>query len=295
MGYGSSVYKSAGDRLAEKRLAAEKRADMRRAEIYSKLPRARELEHQIASCGLEAAKTVLRGGDVVAEMTMLRDKNLALQDELSRLLTENGYDKNSLEPQYSCSKCSDTGYFEQGAITVMCDCMKRELVNCACEELNRTAPLKLSTFESFNIELYSKSTDPETGVVPYTQMEKIYKFCRAYAHSFTPDSGSILMKGATGLGKTHLSLAIARGTATLFKCSPTAICSSSTTWEPNSGRSFPCRRSTISLTPECLRVSRLLSIPISLCRSLKKRIQTALFHVSTATLKSSIFWEAICV
>ena len=228
MGYGSSVYKSAGDRLAEKRLAAEKRADMRRAEIYSKLPRARELEHQIASCGLEAAKTVLRGGDVVAELTMLRDKNLALQDELSRLLTENGYDKNSLEPQYSCSKCSDTGYFEQGAITVMCDCMKRELVNCACEELNRTAPLKLSTFESFNIELYSKSTDPETGVVPYTQMEKIYKFCRAYAHSFTPDSGSILMKGATGLGKTHLSLAIAnevirRGYGVIYVSAPALL------------------------------------------------------------------------
>ena len=190
MGYGSSVYKSAGDRLAEKRLAAEKRADMRRAEIYSKLPRARELEHQIASCGLEAAKTVLRGGDVVAEMTMLRDKNLALQDELSRLLTENGYDKNSLEPQYSCSKCSDTGYFEQGAITVMCDCMKRELVNCA--------------------------------------WEKIYKFCRAYAHSFTPDSGSILMKGATGLGKTHLSLAIAnevirRGYGVIYVSAPALL------------------------------------------------------------------------
>ena len=228
MGYGSSVYKSAGDRLAEKRLDAEKQADLRRAKIYSELPRARELEHEIAACGVEAAKTVLRGGDVVAEMMKLRDKNLALQAELSELLAANGYCDADLEPRYSCEKCGDTGYFEQQGRTVMCDCMKRELISCACEELNRTAPLKLSTFDSFNIELYGREKDAQTGVVPYIQMEKIYKFCKSYAQSFTPASGSILMKGATGLGKTHLSLAIAnevirRGYGVIYVSAPALL------------------------------------------------------------------------
>ena len=38
MGYSSNVYKNAADKLAQKRLDAEKSADRRRREIYEKLP-----------------------------------------------------------------------------------------------------------------------------------------------------------------------------------------------------------------------------------------------------------------
>lgn len=228
MGYSKSVYQSASAKLAELRLAAEKQADIRRTEIYEKIPRTRELEHQIAACGLEAAKTVLRGGDVVAEMTKLRDKNLAMQSELRTLLINGGYDENALEPHYSCEKCSDTGYYEDGNRTIICRCLKQQLVACACEELNRTAPLTLSTFESFSVNRYSREKDPSTGIVPAVQMEKIFKYCRAYAQRFTPHSESILMKGATGLGKTHLSLAIAnevirRGYGVIYVSAPALL------------------------------------------------------------------------
>ena len=36
MGYSSSVYKAAADKLFERRLKAEKEADMRKSEIYQK-------------------------------------------------------------------------------------------------------------------------------------------------------------------------------------------------------------------------------------------------------------------
>ena len=225
MGYSSSVYKTASDKLAERRLAAEKSADMRRKEIYERLPRAKELEQAIAFCGVEAARTVLRGGDAVAEMTKLKEKNLGLQRELKELLLSNGYAENALEPQYSCEKCNDTGYFEQGNRTLMCSCMKRELVACACDELNRSIPLSLCSFEAFDLERYSKTLDPSTGLVPYRHMEKVLKYCMAYARNFTPDSESILMRGKTGLGKTHLSLAIAtevikRGYGVIYVSAP---------------------------------------------------------------------------
>ncbi|MBQ1617660.1 MAG: ATP-binding protein, partial [Ruminococcus sp.] len=209
MGYSSSVYKSAADKLAERRLAAEKQADARRSEIYARDPRARELEQAIASCGTAAVRAVLNGGDVAAEMTKLKEKNLALQQELRALLVGYGYSENALEPQYACEKCNDTGYCEQQGRTVMCTCLKQQLVACACEEFNRIVPLQLSTFESFCLDYYSKTVDPATGIAPYYHMEKIEKFCKAYAQGFTPQAQSILMKGATGLGKTHLSLAIA--------------------------------------------------------------------------------------
>ena len=47
MGYSSSVYKAAADKLFERRLKAEKDADRRKAEIYKKLPRTKELEKEI--------------------------------------------------------------------------------------------------------------------------------------------------------------------------------------------------------------------------------------------------------
>ena len=40
-------------------------------------------------------------------------------------------------------------------------------------------------------------------------MEGILSFCKGYAKDFTPHSGSLFLYGKTGLGKTHLSLAIA--------------------------------------------------------------------------------------
>ncbi len=225
MGYSKSVYKKAADRLFEQRQLAQKQAEARREEIYSRLPRVRELEQQIALCGSEAVRTVLRGGDAAAEMAKLRDKNLALQAELRELLVSNGYDQDVLEPRYLCKKCDDTGYVEAHGRTVVCTCLKRLLTTVACEELNRTAPLKLCTFESFDTDSYSQTPDPDTGMVPRRHMEKILKYCQSYAQNFTPQSNSILMKGATGLGKTHLSLAIAnevirRGYSVIYASAP---------------------------------------------------------------------------
>lgn len=209
MGYSSSVYKTAADRLFERRLKAEKEADRRKAEIYKKLPRTKELEKEISRCGIQAARAVLSGGNSKEEMENLRDSNLAMQSELTEILTSNGYDKDVFEPSYHCKKCNDTGYYEENGRTLVCNCLKQTLVSCACEELNRTAPLSLSTFESFSLDYYEKETDLKTGISPFNHMSKILRYCQNYAENFTKNSESILMKGATGLGKTHLSLAIA--------------------------------------------------------------------------------------
>ncbi len=209
MGYSSSVYKTATDRLFERRLKAEKEADRRKAEIYKKLPRTKELEKEISRCGIQAARAVISGGEITEEMKNLRDSNLAMQSELTEILTSNGYDKNVFEPSYSCKKCNDTGYYEENGRTLVCNCLKQTLVSCACEELNRTAPLSLSTFKSFSLDYYEKEKDLKTGISPFNHMSKILRYCQNYAENFTKNSESILMKGATGLGKTHLSLAIA--------------------------------------------------------------------------------------
>lgn len=99
------------------------------------------------------------------------------------------------------------------------------LVATAREELNRTAPLRLSTFESFDLNMYSHEVDKASGVSPFDKMQKIYNYCVQYARTFTPESKTILMRGGTGLGKTHLSLAIAnevtrRGFGVIYVSAP---------------------------------------------------------------------------
>lgn len=209
MGFNSYTYQKANEILAERRLNAEKTADQRREIIFSRVPRLKELDREISSANIQIARIVVKGGDVVAEMTKLKNRNIALQKEFAELLSANGYSENVLEPRYCCEKCSDRGQYEEKGRSVMCSCMKNLLVSVACEELNKTAPLSLSTFETFNIDYYSKEKDERTGISPYFVMSRVYDFCIKYAGEFSEHSGSILMKGNTGLGKTHLSLAIA--------------------------------------------------------------------------------------
>lgn len=209
MGFNSYTYQKANEILAERRLNAEKTADQRREIIFSRVPRLKELDREISSANIQIARIVVKGGDVVAEMTKLKNRNIALQKEFAELLSANGYSENVLEPRYCCEKCSDRGQYEEKGRSVMCSCMKNLLVSVACDELNKTAPLSLSTFETFNIDYYSKEKDERTGISPYFVMSRVYDFCIKYAGEFSEHSGSILMKGNTGLGKTHLSLAIA--------------------------------------------------------------------------------------
>lgn len=209
MGYSNSVYKAASDILHERRLNAEKAAERRKEEVYERFPRVKELEKQISMSGIKTARAVLAGGDVKVEVEKLRDRDLAMQAEVKRILTDNGYPANYFEPKYFCKKCEDKGYYDINGKTVRCSCMKSALISCACAELNRYAPLSLSTFESFDLEYYDKSINPKVKTSPYEHMSKVFRLCQNYADNFSKNSESILMSGETGLGKTHLSLAIA--------------------------------------------------------------------------------------
>lgn len=225
MGYSKEIYKATKAKMEDRRTAAERRADEVRSEVYRRVPRIEELEREISSCGILAVRAVLKGGDVKTATQELRNKSLAMQSEVKSLLIKNGYAENCFEPQYSCNSCNDTGYIEKDGKTVYCPCFKRLLVATACEELNRTAPLKLSTFESFNLDMYSHEIDKISGVSPYDKMQKIFNYCVQYARTFTPDSRTLLLRGGTGLGKTHLSLAIAnevtkRGYGVIYVSAP---------------------------------------------------------------------------
>lgn len=200
MGYSKEIYASAKAKIAKRKATAETEADLVREEFFLRHPEGRELQKKISSAGSKAAMAVLRGGDVRASLDALKIESLNCQKELEKLLNENGLSKKDISPKYTCQLCSDTGYVDGH----MCSCYRELVKSLAYEDLNKISPLELSSFDTFSLSYFEK--------LPTNQrksMENIYYYCKQYADTFTKDSDSLIFQGGTGLGKTHLSLAIA--------------------------------------------------------------------------------------
>ncbi len=228
MGYSKKVRREAIQLIQERKLNAERDAENRRQRIFSEIPDARRYEREIASCGIRAGRAVLKGGNVREELLKLKDESKRLQAEYEALLNEHGYSVRDTEPQYTCEKCGDTGYVELDNRTVVCSCLKNAMVETACRELNKRSPLSLCTFEDFKLDYYSKEISEGYPRSAYDQLSAIYQRCKDYADNFSKYSKSLLMIGKTGLGKTHLSLAIAnevikKGYGVIYASAPTIV------------------------------------------------------------------------
>lgn len=205
-GYDREVYEAADRVLRERRRNAESQAEKRKAVFYSVCPQARGLEQRLAKTAVFAAKAVLAGKNAKEQLEHLREQNQTLRLQINDLLQSVHMTEQDLEPAYQCSKCRDTGYIDGK----MCSCLKALLQEEAYKRLNALTPLSLSTFEGFSLDFYPDSTEQGSGRSPQKAMREILNNCRNYAETFSPSSSpNLLMQGATGLGKTHLSLAIA--------------------------------------------------------------------------------------
>lgn len=208
MTYSKQIYKQAYKIIDERRKTAQDIANKHAEEVYIKLPQIQDINRRITSCAIEAARAVLKGSKAKEELEKIAKVNLSLQQLQADVLRDHGYPLDYMEPHYTCSHCNDTAYIEKDGKTVYCQCFLELLKQCACDEINKLSPLNLSTFDTFKLEYYPYDSNAD-GVSPYNRMTKIFNYCKNYAKAFTGKGRSILMRGATGLGKTHLSLAIA--------------------------------------------------------------------------------------
>lgn len=225
MPYSQEIYHIAKERLSERRQQALRMADINREQLFKEIPRLSEINSELLSIGAAIAKAVVTNKPGENEkLRQLSEKSLQLQDEQEKLLEAHHIDKAILEPHYYCAKCGDTGYIEEDNRTTVCDCLQKLMADVASEQLSADLPLSECTFENFNAEYYSKEPDA-LGKIPYNRMTNIYQYCINYADTFSTHSKSLLMKGGTGLGKTHLSLAIAnevikKGVSVIYTSAP---------------------------------------------------------------------------
>ncbi|MGN0679772.1 MAG: ATP-binding protein [Oscillospiraceae bacterium] len=206
MPFDKKYYEIAQERLDYRVINNKQIADNRRVEIHTKLPRYSELECKLADTMTRIIGALSERVDNSEELVQQAIKsNSLIQQEMTQLLVDNGYPADYLDPVYTCPKCKDKGNVDGK----WCDCFKKILQTIAAENLNATSPLQLSDFDTFRLDFYSDKVDPNTGATHRQIMQNNLNECISYAENFNGKGKGLLMMGGTGLGKTHLSLAIA--------------------------------------------------------------------------------------
>ena len=194
-----------------KYLRAREDAERRRREAELLIPEVAAIHRELSRAGLEIMRVSLEHGDDTqareAAIAALREKNEALQKKRASLLVAAGLPENYTELRYECAKCSDTGFLDDSS---MCECMKTKLRMASYESSGLGTLLREQSFANYSLDYFKG--DEKT----WRTMSAVLRMLRDWAENFTPAGSSrpasdnLLLVGGTGLGKTHLSTAVAK-------------------------------------------------------------------------------------
>lgn len=201
MAFSKDTYDKA-DREIKRRLnEALSAREERHSEAVEKIPELLVIEDTMAQAGLATIKAVGMGNGGEDYIKKLAEINLDAQKKRRELLVANGFTEDWLDVRYTCPKCKDKGSVGGYA----CECYKLLLRSIEYEKLCSKLPVNKCRFDNFKLDYYPDGA----GISPRRRMESVLDYCKAYAEDFSLRSPSLLLYGKTGLGKTHLSLAIA--------------------------------------------------------------------------------------
>lgn len=188
----------------QKRLRARHLYDEKLNNVYSKVPRIKEIDDTISSLSVSTAKKLLFSSE--SSLDDYKKELNALRAEKESLLINN-FPKDYLSYEYECNDCHDTGYIDNKK----CHCLKEKIINILYEQSNLNETLKKENFSNFNLRLYAPDhTDKVTGLNALDNITQVVKTSRDFIDNFDSEFNNLLIYGATGVGKTFLSNCIAK-------------------------------------------------------------------------------------
>lgn len=204
MSMNKEIYVKARNEIDRRRAEAQMLASQRREECKRRYPEIANAYKIMADTACECVKALGLGGQAQDFIKEISERNLQAQQTIKDALLKANLPEDYLKEKFVCDVCRDTGFVDGK----MCVCLKNTIrqmtYNALCDKL----PIEKFRFDNFSLEKYPDTPD-ESGVVPRNRMRSYFEFCKNYADDFSVSSGNIFMFGETGLGKTHLSLAIA--------------------------------------------------------------------------------------
>ena len=204
MSYLQKYYVMAENELNDRK---NRNSELQRANIAlaeEKIPKIKELRRQLSAGGARLASVLVSKGDPKAAVQDIAKENMSVQREIKALLVKGGFKESFLDPIYSCEKCKDTGILNGKR----CTCFMSDVEKFQCLELNMSSALNLCSFDTFDLSYYPNKAEKNGDKTIREIMNEVFSFCRQYTENFHLPVNGILMNGGTGLGKTHLSLAV---------------------------------------------------------------------------------------
>ncbi|EFI41661.1 MULTISPECIES: ATP-binding protein [Peptoniphilus] len=190
-----------------KRDENQKALNLRKEEVYLKIPEIKKIDECIVNLSIEATKRQIKNPSV-DELEKINEDIYALRGEKERFLLKNGYEADYLDLHYSCEECKDTGYLQGG---IRCNCLKARLSNDLYNISNISYMLRKENFDTFDLNIFSDEIYEEEGISPRENMRMIYKCSMEFLKTFKEKNDyNMLFYGATGQGKTFMLNCIAK-------------------------------------------------------------------------------------
>ena len=143
----------------QKKLKAELDLEKRKEQLYKLVPRLEEIDKELNSSGINAAKQILFKSADSSIIDSLNNKIENLKKEKEKILIENNYSIDYLKPFYDCKICNDTGFIlDDNYKTKMCNCLKQKLLNISFNKSNMYN-LEKENFNNFNSLIFSDDVD----------------------------------------------------------------------------------------------------------------------------------------
>ena len=200
MGYNTADYIKIRNEFSDKYQIARQRAEERRVRIHAEIPEIFEIDKTLSRTGMDIMGIITSGGNTEKRIAELEARNNALVAEREAILTSHGYPADYTDVHYDCERCGDTGFVD----TVMCDCMKRALVKAGFESSGLGGLIGKQRFDNFDLGYYDEANDSRKRVAK--SLETLKRFADNFCDS---TYSNFILIGTTGLGKTHLSTAVA--------------------------------------------------------------------------------------
>ncbi len=201
MSYSRENFAKVRRTFEEKLLAEQNQAKANLEEIHGKIPEIAQIDAELANTGMLIMEEIAHGKDGLDErLQNIKLDNDELMEERKRLLVRAGYPADYTDVHYDCKKCGDSGYVG----TAMCSCMKFALAMTSLESSGLGKLFESQNFDTFNLKYYVGDSRV------YERMASNLEICTEYAEGFDSSTReNLLLCGKTGLGKTHMSTAIA--------------------------------------------------------------------------------------
>lgn len=198
MAENSRFLKYAADTVRKAKNERDRKYEAQLKEVYAAVPRLAEIDRRLSEMGAAAAMTALSGD--LEKLEQFKKESAELSAEKQEILKS----ANACPPQPNCMLCGDAGLINGQ----YCDCVKRIARNMLFKELEKEMPIGDRRFDNFDLSFYPDTAD-QNGVNPRKIMTVILNDAKKYCAEFTGRGKSMLFMGGVGLGKTHISLAIA--------------------------------------------------------------------------------------